>query len=395
MGSFLSQTGSVILMNLKSLPGRIWMSMAMVLASTVVVSILLAFLAMNKGFETTIQGASSKNVAIFLREGSAAELNSVISRDKVSILETSPEIVSDDNGPVISAELYVIVDGVKKSSQTEANIPLRGLSPKGVNLRQNFELIEGRMFTPGTDEMIVGKGILNSFDGFDLGQDVRFGKNKWKIVGVFSTGGNVFESELWSDIKVLQSLYHRGSSVQIVRAKIKSEKSVELLKQFIKNDPRLNIDVLSEKDYFASQSQSLIYMAIFGKIISAVMALGALAGALNTMYTSVSDRSKEIATLRTIGFSNFSAFIGTLVEALILSSIGGILGVLFAYLLFDGMSTSTLGGSFTQVVFSFNLTPELMLEGVLLSLIIGFFSGVFPAWSAARMPILLAFRDEH
>lgn len=395
MSSFLSQTFAVINMNFRSLPRRIWMSLAMILASAVVVAILLAFLAMAKGFEVTLNSAGVDDVAIFLREGSAAELNSVISRDQLAIIETAPGIIKDADGPILSAELYVIVDGLKKTTQTEANIPLRGIDLRGIKMRDGFNLVDGRMFTPGTDEMIVGQGILNEFDGFNLGSEVRFGKYRWQVVGVFTTGGNVFESELWADTKVIQNLYKRGSSVQTIRAKLASEQSLEQLKQFISNDARLNIDVQTETDYFAVQSKNLNYMAIFGKVISAIMALGALAGALNTMYTSVADRAKEIATLRTIGFSNTATFVGTVTEALALSALGGLLGSLMAYLIFDGMNTSTLGGSFTQVVFSFRFTSELIIQGILMALSIGFISGVFPAWRAIRMPLLVAFSSQH
>jgi putative ABC transport system permease protein len=394
MSSLFSQTLAVIKMNLLSLPRRIWMSLAMILASAVVVSILLAFLAMAKGFEATMSGAGSNDVAIFLREGSAAELNSVLTKEQVDLVSNSPGIATDNEGPIVSSELYVIVDGIKKSSQTEANIPLRGTSEKGIAMRQNFKVTQGRMFKSGTNEMIVGEGILRTFDGFDLNQKVRFGKTEWQVVGAFSTGGNVFESELWADVKVIQNLYNRGSSVQSIRAKLNSPDSLTSVKEYIKNDPRLNLDVQLETEYFSSQSKSLGYIALFGKVISGIMALGALAGALNTMYTSVADRSKEIATLRTIGFSNTSAFIGTLFESLSLSVIGGLFGALLAFLIFDGMNTSTLGASFTQVVFSFKLTGELIQQGIIMALIIGFFSGVFPAWRAARMPVLMAFRSE-
>ncbi|MDQ7050099.1 MAG: FtsX-like permease family protein [Enterobacterales bacterium] len=394
MNSFLSQSFAVIRMNLLSLPRRLWMSLAMIIASAVVVTILLAFLAMARGFEVTLKGAGSDDIAMFLRDGSAAELNSVLSKSQVDLIENAPGIAKDKTGVILSSELYVIVDGIKKTSQTAANIPLRGTSQTGIKMRQDFKLIKGRLFNTGTTEMIVGAGILRQFDGFELGKTIRFGKNKWQVVGVFSTGGNVFESELWSDYRVIQNLYNRGSSVQSIRAKLVEAGDIKQIKEYIKNDPRLNIDVETEADYFSAQGKSLNYMAIFGKVISSIMALGALAGALNTMYTSVADRSREIATLRTIGFSNSSAFVGTLFESLTLSALGGLLGALGAFLLFDGMSTSTLGGSFTQVVFSFELSQDLIVQGMKMALGIGLVSGFFPAWRAARMPVLTAFRTE-
>jgi putative ABC transport system permease protein len=390
MTTIFSQSVAVVAMNIRSIPQRIWMSLAMVFASAVVVAVLLAFLAMGKGFEATMESAGSPDVAFFMRQGSSAELNSSISREQVNLIEAAPGIVKDANGPIISAELYVIVDGIKKRTQTEANIPLRGLGSHGVNMRKNFELTEGRLFSPGTNEMIVGAGILREFDGFDLGQEIRFGKYTWKVVGVFSNGGSVFESELWADALVIQNLYKRRS-YQTVRAKIASDDTINAMKAYLENDPRLTQEVKTEADYFNTQGKNLAYMAIFGQVISSVMALGALAGALNTMYTSVSARSIEIATLRAIGFSHISAFIGTMVEAMLLALIGGLFGSVAAVLFFDGMSASTLGGSFTQVVFSFKLSSDLFFQGAAMAVIIGFFSGIFPAWRAARIPVVLAF----
>jgi len=390
--ALMSQSMAVIVMNIRSLPRRFWMSAAMVIASAVVVAILLAFLAMAKGFETTLKSAGAEDVAFFLRVSSAAELNSTVMNDQVNLLRNAPGIVANDKGPMVSPELYVIVDGIKKTSQTKANIPLRGLGEQGVRLRENFTLLKGRMFTPGTNELIVGQGLLGQFDGFELGNTLNFGKNRWTVVGVFSTAGNVFESELWADARVIQSLYNRGSSYQSVRAKLSSPQQIEGIKAYIENDPRLNQVVQSEASYFAEQGKSLSYIAIFGRVISTVMALGALAGALNTMFTSVADRTTEIATLRAIGFSHLSAFVGTMAEALVLSVLGGLLGSLAAYLFFDGLSTSTLGGSFTQVVFTFQLSGNLFMQGALMALIIGFVSGVFPAWRAARVPVAVAFQ---
>ena len=371
MSTLMSQSAAVIKMNIQSLPRRLWMSLAMVFASAVVVAILLAFLAMAKGFDATMKSAGSEDIAFFMRTGSAAELNSSASREQVNLIENAPGIARDEQGPMVSPELYVIVDGVKKSTQNEANIPLRGLDQRGVAMRSGFTLVAGRMFNPGTDELIVGAGILREFDGFELGQEIRFGKYKWKVI---------------------QNLYNRGSSYQSIRARMTSPDSLPLIAEYLKNEPRLTHEVQAESSYFAEQGKSLGYMAMFGWVISSIMALGALAGALNTMYTSVSDRAMEIATLRAIGFSHFSAFIGTMAEAMTLAAIGSIVGSLAAFIFFDGLSASTLGGSFTQVVFSFQLSPDLFIKGISMALIIGFISGFFPAWRAARVPVIVAFQ---
>ncbi len=395
MVGFFSQIGTVIAMNIMSLPRRLWMSLAAVFAVSVVVAVLLAFLAMAKGFEKTLSGTGSDRIAIITRVASQSELNSVLGRDTVNIVTTAPGIAKNAAGdPIYSAELFVIVDGIKRSSQTEANIPLRGISLDGLALREQMEIVEGRAFEPGRNEIVVGQGVQREFAGFELGREIRFGKTAWTVVGIFSTGGSAFESELWADAPTVQTQFQRGSSYQTVRVALETPGNVEPIEAFIDNDPQLNLDVSTETNYFASQGEALSGIAIFGWALSIVMGMGALAGALNTMYTSVAARSREIATLRAIGFSNTSAFAGTLAESILLSIIGGVVGALAAWLLFDGFQASTLGTSFTQVVFTFELTPALFRDGVVLALAIGLIGGLFPAWRAARTPVVVAFQGE-
>lgn len=380
-------------MNILSLPRRLWMSLAAVFAVGVVVAVLLAFLAMAKGFERTLAGTGTDSVAIVTRVGSQSELNSVLSRDTVNSISTAPGIARNaSDNTVYSAELFVIVDGIKRSSQTEVNIPMRGISLEGLELREQLTIVEGRAFVPGRNEIVVGQGVQREFDGFELGREIRFGKTTWEVVGVFSTGGSAFESELWADAPTVQSQFQRGSSFQTIRLRLENPGDVEPIREFVANDPKLNLDVETEAEYFAGQGRALNGIAIFGWSISIVMGLGALAGALNTMYTSVAARARETATLRAIGFSNLSAFAGTLAESIVLSVIGGVVGALAAWLFFDGFSASTLGASFTQVVFTFELTPELFRNGIILALAIGFIGGFFPAWRSARVPVVTAFQ---
>ena len=393
MVGFFSQIGTVVVMNIMSLPRRLWMSLAAVFAVSVVVAVLLAFLAMAKGFENTLAGTGSDDIAIITRVGSQSELNSVLGRDTVNIVTTAPGIAKDVNGdPVYSAELFVIVDGIKRSSQTEANIPMRGISLDGLGLREQMQIVAGRSFEPGRNEIVVGQGVQREFSGFELGREIRFGKTAWEVVGIFSTGGSAFESELWADAPTVQTQFQRGSSFQTVRVALETPGNVEPIQAFIDNDPQLTLDVATEKTYFASQGKALSGIAIFGWALSIIMGMGALAGALNTMYTSVAARSREIATLRAIGFSNTSAFAGTLAESILLSLIGGVLGAMASWMLFDGFQASTLGGSFTQVVFTFDLTPALFRDGIVLALAIGLIGGLFPAWRAARVPVVTAFQ---
>lgn len=380
-------------MNFLSLPRRLWMSLAAVFAVGVVVAVLLSFLAMANGFEKTLAGTGSDKVAVVTRVGSQSELNSVLSRDTVNSLSTAPGIARNADGdPVFSAELYVIVDGIKRSSQTKVNLPMRGISSDGFQLRDNITIVEGRTFESGRNEIVVGQGVQREFDGFEMGREIRFGKSTWEVVGVFSTGGSAFESELWADAPTVQSQFQRGSSFQTMRLLLENPGDVESIRNFVANDPTLYLDVETEADYFSSQGRALNGIAIFGWAISIVMGLGALAGALNTMYTSVASRAQETATLRAIGFSNISAFVGTLVESIGLSMLGGLAGALAAWLFFDGFSASTLGASFTQVVFTFELTPELFRDGLVVALAIGVIGGFFPAWRSARVPVVTAFQ---
>jgi putative ABC transport system permease protein len=389
----LAQIRAVVAMNVLSLPSRWSLSLATVFAVTVVVAVLLSFLAMANGFQRTVAGSGADDVAVVLRDGAEAEINSVLTREQVNLLREAPGIASGPDGPLVSAELYVIVDGIKRSSGTRANLPLRGIEGAGLSLRPGVELLDGRMFRPGTNELIVGAGVLREFDGFELGQEMRFGRSTWRVVGVFSIPGTVFDSELWADARVVQSLFQRGSSFQTLRARLAGPEQFTAFADHVRNEPRLQLDVKRETDYFASQASGTTDLIMYlGWPLGIAMAFGALAGALNTMYTSVATREREIATLRAIGFSGTAAFVGTLVESLLLALIGGLLGAALAYLFFDGLSAATLGGSFTQVVFSFELSAGLLWQGALLALLIGLLGGVFPAWRAARVTVDAAFR---
>ena len=389
----LAQILSVISMNIRSIPQRLWMSVATVLAVAVVVAVLLAFLAMGNGFRTTLQGSGSDELAVLLRSGSQAELNSVLTREQVNLIAESPGIARDEKGPLVSAELYLIVDGMKKNTQTEANLPFRGIDERGLELRKNVRLIQGRMFESGKNEIVVGEAALREFSGFELGKSVKLGTAQWEVVGVFTAGGSIFDSELWADVRTVQSQFNRGSSVQIIRARLETPGNIEPIAQTIAADSqRLNLDVKTEKAHYQEQAQAVSNLIFYlGWPLAIAMALGALAGALNTMYNSVAQRSGEIATLRALGFPGLPVFCGTLMESLLLSLVGGVIGAVAAYLFFDGLSASTLGNSFTQIVFRFDMTAEVLMNGIVLALIIGVVGGFFPALRAARLPVLLAF----
>ena len=390
MRSLWLQVAAVTAINLKSIAQRRWLSLSTVIAIALVVIVLLAFLAMANGFQRTIAGSGADDIAIVLRAGSQAEINSTVSRDQVRLIEDGPGIARGSDGkPLISPELYLVVDGIKRSTGTKANLPLRGIGEQGTALRKDITVTAGRMFNRGSNEVVVGKALQRQFEGFDLGSTVSFGATRWTVVGVFEAGGSVFESEIWADLPVVQSLFNRNNFVQTVRARLTGPAALNELKSYSENDPRLKLDVKSEASYFAEQaSQTSDLIQKLGWPLAIAMALGAVAGALNTMYSSVAARATEIATLRAIGFGGFPAFVGTLAESLLLAVIGGLLGAAATYLIFDGVTASTLGGNFTQVVFDFKLSPWLIGEGVALALIVGLIGGLFPALRAARLPIV-------
>lgn len=390
MRAVLLQIGAVTAINLKSIPQRLWLSLSTVVAVGLVVIVLLTFLAMANGFQRTLEGSGSKDVAVILRGGSQAELNSAITREQVRLVEEGPGIARNAQGkPVTSAELYLVVDGLKRSSGTKANLPLRGIGEQGAAVRSGIMLVEGRMFSPGSNEIVVGKGLLSEFAGFELGKTVIFGTSQWKVVGVFAAEGSVFESEIWADLPVVQSLFNRNNYFQTVRARLVSPADLDTLKNYVDSDPRLKLDVKSEAEYFAEQSERTTdLIQKLGWPLAIAMAFGALAGALNTMYSSVAARAVEIATLRAIGFGILPAFVGTLAESLVLAVAGGLIGAIATYLIFEGFTTATMGGNFTQIVFSFQLSPALIAQGVGLAVTVGLIGGLFPAIRAARTPIV-------
>jgi|TARA_R110000868_G_scaffold11516_6_gene56406 putative ABC transport system permease protein len=390
-----NQIAAVTLINLRSIPQRALLSGATVFSIALVVMVLLGFLAMSNGFKQTLQGTGSTDVVVMLRTGAQAELNSGLSIDQVRLIEEAPGIARDAAGnAIVSGELYVIVDGIRRSSQTEANLPLRGVGPAAQSLRAGFSIVDGRMYEPGTNELIVGQGVIREFEGFDIGQTIRLGSNEWVVVGTFSTGGSVFDSEIWTDLTVIQNLYQRGTSVQSIRARLTSPEAIEELRTYAEDEPRLNLDIQNEVDYFADQAGGTSgLIMVLGIPLSIAMAIGALAGAWNTMYSSVDTRMREIATLRAIGFSGFAAAFGTMIESLVLAGAGGLIGALGVYLMFNGVSASTLGSGFTQVVFSFAVTGGSVITGVVLALIVGLLGGLIPAIRAATVPLLAVHRS--
>ncbi|MFO1186109.1 MAG: FtsX-like permease family protein [Alphaproteobacteria bacterium] len=386
MASLINQIGAVTALNIRTVPQRAAMSIASVVAVALTITVLLFFLALSNGLSKTVEGSGSDDVAIALRDGSVAELNSVVRKDQLNILATGPGVVQKNDVPVTSGELLVIVDGIKRATGTEANMPFRGIGIEGLALRKGIKITQGRMFMPGTNEIVVGAGLLREFAGFEFGKTMNLRGSSWQVVGVFEAPGTVFDSELWADIAVTQSLFNRPNTFQTMRIQLGSASAMAPYKEWAKKDPRLQgLQVLSEREYYAAQaSRSTRQFTFIAWGLGVMMAIGALAGALNTMYSSVAARSSEIATLRIIGFSGYAAFFGTLVEALALSAFGAIAGLLLALLFFEGRTTSMLASGFTQLVFKFQLSPAIVVSALVTALVIGLFGGILPGIRAAR-----------
>jgi putative ABC transport system permease protein len=391
----IKQILAVTALNIRNLPQRLASSAVAVVGVAAVVLVFAAVLSMAAGLERTMMAAGSEDTAVILRSGATSELNSGLSNEQVLIVANSPGVLRDGDEPIVSAELYVITEVRKRSNQGEANVPFRGVQPGALEVRDNVSIIEGRVFEPGKNEIVVGRAAQQEFEGLGVGETIRFGQNEWTVVGTFAAGGSVSESELWTDIRVLQNAYRRGNSYQSVRVKLESPESITTLSEVLEADPRIEVDVMTERDYYSSQSEGLVqFIKLIGYPLTILMAIGAIFGALNSMYSSVSVRGKEIATLRALGFGPTAVLISTVVESVLLALAGGLLGGLIAFVVFNGFQVSTLNGvSFSQVVFNFAVTPELLIQGLDAALIIGLVGGFFPAIRAARLPVAQALRE--
>jgi len=390
-----SQILAVTLVTLKSISQRLGSSAVAVIGVAGVVIVFTSVLSIAEGFKAAMSEKGDPRRVMILRSGSDTEMTSGFSGEDARTIINAPGIERAPEGPLASAELFVIVGHPLKRSGTDANVPLRGLSPIALKVRPEVKIIEGRMFQSGTNEIIVGRAASQQYSGLEIGRSVKWGESTWNVVGVFETGGSVAESEIWCDARVLQPAYRRGNSYQSVLARLESEEAFTTLKDALTSDPRVNVTVVRERDYFAEQSRVMqTIIRTIGLGIAALMGLGAIFGAVNTMYSAVSSRTREIATLRALGFGRTPVVISILIEAVILSLVGGVIGGAVAWIAFDGYQTATMNWqSFSQVAFSFAVTPALLLRGLAYSTIVGLIGGLLPAIRAARLPVVTALRE--
>jgi putative ABC transport system permease protein len=393
--SWLNQIISVTIFNLRSIPQRLAASLVAIIGVSAVVGVFAAVLSMASGFEKTMIAAGTEDAVVILRAGSTGELASAVSNEHIQIVSTAPGVRSDGDTAMVSGELYVVVDVAKKSTNDSANVPLRGVQEGAYAIRENLSIIEGRPFEPGRNELLVGRSAQRMFKGLEVGDIIPFGLTEWSVVGVFEDDGSVSESELWADVRVVQSTYRRGNSYQTIRAKLESADAIDELRAALEADPRIDVDVFSEREFYSSQSEAMTNLInAVGYPVTFLMAIGAIFGALNTMYSSISARGKEIATLRAIGFGPLPVLASVIIESAFLAVIGGMLGGGLAWLFFNGFTVSTLNAaSFSQVVFDFAVTGDLIRQGLVAAVVIGLVGGLFPAIRAVRVPVATALRE--
>ncbi|MEH7877457.1 ABC transporter permease [Rhizobium laguerreae] len=397
MSSALKQIFLMIRVNLGSLPRRLWISLSMVLSVALVVAVLAGFLAMARGFEAALQGAGSTGIAAILGGGTNQETGSDVPAEAIRSLTAATGGIgvarNAAGGLALSREIVVAVDVTRASDGADQTLSLRGMDLAGPGSRERATLSAGRLFSPGARDIVVGARIADEFSGFAVGDKVRLGAVDWTVVGHFTSGGSAFESEIWADLEAVQSAFDRQGQVQSLRVRLDGEGGLPVLQEHLSAFPGAPLTALSEADLYAAQSEGTASLIrLFGWPLALLMAVGATAGALNTMMSSVSDRAIEIATLRLLGFGRLPAFTATWVEAVALSITGAALGILASWLAFNGWQASTMGANNTKMAFQLDVTADVALTASLLGLAIGIIGGALPALAATRLPLTSALR---
>jgi putative ABC transport system permease protein len=392
---WLTQIIAITALNIRTIPRRLGSSAVAVVGVAGVVIVLVAVLSIGEGFRHALEGAGSTSRALVLRNGADSEMTSGIAGADAEVIKQAPGIRHDGTQPLAASELFVIIDVPKRSTSTAANVPVRGVDQMSFKIRPELKIIDGRMLRFGTNEAVVGRSASGQFQSLTMGSDVRSGELTLKVVGIFTQDGGIAESEIWADAILLQGVYRRGHSFQVVNAQLDSADAFDAFKNWLTTNPQLNVQVKREKEYYAGQSVALTNLInTLGYGIAFLMALGAVFGAVLTMYTAVATRTREIATLRALGFSSFSVVVSVLGESIALAALGGIIGGIGAYVGFNGYQTSTMNfQTFSQVAFAFAVTPALLVQGLSYALIMGLVGGFFPALRAARLPISSALRE--
>ena len=384
-----------IVYNIRSVRARWTSAIVAVLGIAGTVGVFVAMLSLARGFRATLVASGSPDNALIVRAGATSEMTSGVGLDEVKILQDAPGIARAADGPLVTPEAVLMAPIPLLSTGTDANVELRGVSPNVLEIRKQVKIVEGRMFKAGLAEVVVGKNASKTYSGLTLGKTIALGSVRFQVVGIFDAGGSSFDSEVWGDAHLLDGAYNRPDTLfQSVTVHLTSPGALDQLKDSVTTDPRLNVDVTREIDYYAKQSTAMTTLITrLGGFVAMIMAIGAIFGALNTMYSAVADRGREIATMRALGFGGPSVVFSFLLEALLISFVGGALGCL-AVLNLNGLTTSTINfQKFSNLAFAFKITPDLMVMGIVFALVMGAVGGIFPAIRAARLPVATALRE--
>lgn len=392
-----AQARSVTGVGVSTLPQRIGSSAVIVVGIAGVVGVLVALLAMAEGYSETLRKSGSEDTAIVLRGASAAEVASVMTRDDITQIGQAPGVAKSAKGePLLSAETVVAANLPVKGTKTdeEGSVQMRGVGDEAFAVRPQVKIVAGRKFQPGLKELIVGQGAARQFEGMEPGKQIRLGSQMWTVTGVFASGDSM-ESELWADAPVVAETYRRGASRNSVTVKLTDAKAFKEFKAALEANPQLKVDATTTLAFFAKQSEQMTkILRIIGIVVGSIMAVGAVFGALNTMFAAVATRAREIATLRAIGFPGLPVVVAVMLETMLLAAIGGIIGGGIAYLIFNGHAASTMAaGSVGKLSFELRVSGQLLWEGLKWALAIGFIGGLFPAVRAASLPVTTALRE--
>ena len=391
------QTRSVALVGISTLTQRMGSSAVIVVGIAGVVGVLVSLLAMAEGYAETLRNSGSLDTAIVMRGASANEVSSSLSREDIVQIEQAPGVARNAKGePILSAEMVVAANLPVRGSTTgdEGSAQFRGVSEAAFAVRPNVKIVDGRNFQPGLRELVVGKGAVRQFEGLKVGATIKLANQPWTIVGIFASG-DAMESELWADANVVSDTYRRGASRNSATVKLTSAKDFQAFSDALEANPQLKVKASTTLDFFAKQSEKMTQiLRIIGIVVGSIMAVGAVFGALNTMFAAVATRAREIATLRAIGFRGLPVVIAVMLETMLLALIGGAIGGLIAWAMFNGYEASTMAaGSVGKLSFNLRVSGQLLWEGIKWALAIGFIGGLFPAVRAASLPVTTALRE--
>jgi putative ABC transport system permease protein len=395
MTGWIRQTLAVTGVNLRTVHQRLGSSAVAIIGIAGVVIVMVSVLSIAQGFQAAMGGSGSPERALVMRVGADTEMTSGLDGPETDIVKQAPGLRQSGTTPVASAELYVIIDLPMIATGTPANVPMRGIEPAAVLVRDEVSIVEGRMLEFGTNEVVAGRAASGQFGGLTVGNRIESGQQTWEVVGIFEADGGVAETEVWADARTLQGVYRRGNSFQLVAARLDSAASFDTFRDWLTSNPQVRVQVRRESEYYQAQSQTMSNLIrTIGYLIAALMGIGAVFGAILTMYTAVASRAREIATLRALGFHASAVVTSVLAESLVLGGLGGVIGGLAAWLAFNGYETSTMNWqTFSQVAFAFRVTPALLATGIAYALAMGLIGGLLPAIRAARQPIPTALRE--